>query len=575
MFANLPSDWNEFSTWGWDRISPFADHLLQTELGAESLGDWLTDWSRLARLIAETFNRLRIRTTTHTSDEEGMRGFREYSEQVMPNARAFEQAMKTKLLESGLEAEGFEIPLQRMRSDAAIFREENLGLRTEIERLETEFQALAGARTFDWDGQRLDQAELTARLAWPDRRSRERAWRALSECIANQRAAIDEIWVQLLDLRDRMARNAGFGDYRSYRWKELGRFHYSPEDCRIFHTAIQEVVVPAVNRLAEKRRRNFGIDKLRAWDDHWWERPDSEGRPPLEPFASIGQLNKTIEHVLSGVHPMFAEYYRIMEDEKLLDLEARSGKAQGGYMEELPASKRAFIFMTAVGSARDVIAQLHESGHACHVFESARWPYHYQSMLEFMPVEFIELASMAMELLATPYLGSDRGGFYTPPQLVQARSEHLMAILEFWPYMAAVDAFQHWVYENPQAARDPDQCDEAWAKLHRAFLPHLDWTDLEDTLRLSWRLQTHILLFPFYYVEYGMAQLGAVQLWANALENQEQAVRAYRSALAIGNTASLPDLYRAAGVRFDFGRDTLARAVGLIEKTLDAAEDAR
>ena len=574
MFAILPADWKVFSEWGWDRISAYADELLERELTPHSIDDWLTDWSRLARLIAETFTRLIIRTTTHTNDEAGQLRFQNYSEDVMPRARAFEQALKLKLLESGLHPEAFDIPLQRMRSDATIYREENLALHTERERLETEFSALTAARAFDWDGQPLNQAQVIAKLGLSDRETRERAWKALSECLAKQQAATDRIWVQLLDLRARMAGNAGFSDYRSFRWQELGRFYYTPDDCKAFHAAIQEEVIPAVLRLTEKRKRRLSIDHIRVWDDHWWVKPDPQGRPALEPFGTIGQLTSTIERVFSCVDPALALYYRTLNHESLLDLDARANKAQGGYMQELPASRRAFIFTTAVGSSLDVVTQLHESGHAFHVFEAARWPYHYQSMLEYMPVEFIECASMSMELLASPYLAADRGGFYAPPQLAQARSEHLTQILEFWPYMAVVDAFQHWVYENPDAARDTEQCDESWAALHRLFLPHLDWTGLEDTLRLCWRLQDHILVYPFYYVEYGMAQLGAVQLWANALEDSQKAVAAYRRALSLGNTASLPDLYRAAGVRFDFGRDTLARAVQLIERTIEELEGA-
>jgi oligoendopeptidase F len=575
MLSHLPLEWKEFSEWGWERVSPLAGGLLRRRLWARSVEKWLADWSHVARLIAESFNRLYIRTTTHTDDEEGQSRFRRYSEEVMPKARAFEQSMKTKLLESGLRPKGMSVPLRRMRIDAAIYRPENLPLLTQRERLEAEYLAITGARTADWDGVALSQPEIVAKLGHADRKTRERAWRALSACLASQQAAIDQVWIQMLDLRTQMARNAGFHDYRSYRWRELARFHYTPDDCKAFHAAIHQVVVPAVRRLSDKRRRGLSVESLRVWDDFWFLRPDRLGRPPLKPFESIGQLTTTLEKVLSCVDPAFASYYRTLRQEGLLDLEARSHKAQGGYMAELPASKRAFIFTTAVGLHWDVVVQLHESGHAVHVLEAARWPSHYQSMLDYIPMEFAELASMAMELLASPFLASTRGGVYTERQLAQARVEHLEGIVEFWPYMAVVDAFQHWVYENPDAARDTCQCDDVWASLHRVFLPHLDWSGIEDTLRLCWRLQDHILLNPFYYVEYGMAQLGAVQVWANALEDNRHAVTAYRSALSLGNTASLPDLYKAAGARFEFGPDTLARAVGLLERTIAELDESQ
>jgi oligoendopeptidase F len=220
----------------------------------------------------------------------------------------------------------------------------------------------------------------------------------------------------------------------------------------------------------------------------------------------------------------------------------------------------------------DVETQLHEGGHAFHAFESVRWPSHYQSMMDYMPIEFVELGSMAMELLASPFLSQDRGGCYAPKQFAQARLEQLEGILEFWPYMAVIDAFQHWIYENPDAAHDTRQCDEVWASLQRTFRPHIDWTDLEDTLRVSWRLQDHIMTTPFYYVEYGMARLGAVGVWANALKDHRATVKAYRKALSLGNTASVPGLYKAAGVRFAFGAEELEQAVELIESEMAEIE---
>ena len=569
MSVTLPTDPIEFSKLDWDRIAPHASKLLRRRLTPGSVDRWLMDWSALARLIAESFNRLQIRTTTHTNDDAGQVRFRKYSEEVMPKAREFEQAMKEQLLKSGLRPEGMAVPLRRMRSDSAIYRPENLPLRAKCEALESEYNALTGARTFEWDGELLNQAQVFGKLGDLDRGVRERAWRALAGCLEGQRAEIDRIWVQLLDLRLQMARNAGFKDYRSFRWRELARFDYTPQDCKLFHDAICRVVVPANQRLSEKRKRGLSLDTVRVWDAFWHLRPDPFGRPPLKPFESGAELSTIAQRIFSRVDPELAAHYRILRDEGLLDLEARSHKAPGGYMQELPASKRAFIFTVAVGLHLDVLTHLHESGHAFHVFESAGWPCHYQSMLDYGPIEFIELASMAMELLGSPFLRQDRGGYYTENQFAQARLEHLESILGFWPYMAVVDAFQHWVYENLEAARDTRQCDEVWASLCRVFMPHLDWSGVEDTLRVCWRLQGHILVSPFYYVEYGMAQLGAVGVWANALKNQAGAVKAYRKGLSLGNTVSLPDLYKAAGVRFAFGEKEVAQAVGLVEGAIN------
>jgi oligoendopeptidase F len=568
MFKALPHNCKEFMHWSWGQIEPYTDDLTQRELSADTIKSWLADWSRLASLIAESFNRLQIRTTTHTNDEDGQACFQNYSENIMPNARAFEQRMKEKLLSSGLEPDGFAIPLRKMRVDAAIFRDENLPLLTEIERLNTELLKIVGARTIDWDGDELTPAQVRTKLTEPDRSIRERAWRLLSARAAQDREAIDAIWVQLLDLRLQIARNADFGDYRAFRWQELGRFDYTPDDCKSFHAAIEEVVVPAVSSMSERRKARLGLETLRVWDDFWFMRPDALGRPPLKPYQSIEELNEKIERIFTRVDPALGGYYHIMYEEGLLDLDSRKHKSSGAYMEEFPASKRPFIFANTVGTHSDVQTQLHEGGHAFHLFEAAHWPYHYQFMLQHMPMEFLEVASMAMELLAAPYLATDQGGFYTEDEAARARVEHLEGSLGFWPYMAVVDAFQHWIYENPDAARDPCQCDEVWATLHRRYLPHLDWSGIEDTLRLYWRQQIHIFGFPFYYVEYGLAQLGAIQVWANALKDQAGAVQAYRKALSLGNTASLPDLYRMAGANFAFDAVTLNQAVELIEHTI-------
>jgi oligoendopeptidase F len=366
MHSSMPTDPIEFSKWDWDQIAPHANGLLRRRLTLSSIDEWLADWSLLARLIAESFNRLYIRTTTHTNDKANHARFRKYSEEVMPKAREFEQRMKTRLLESGLRPKGMAVPLRRMRSDSAIYRPENLALRTKCEALEAEYNELTGSRTFDWDGEKVDQAQVFGKLGDLDRGVRERAWRALAACLESQRAETDRIWVQLLDLRQQMARNAGFKDYRSFHWRELARFDYTPQDCRVFHDGIARVVVPALQRLAEKRKRGLSLDTLRIWDDFWNLRPDSLGRPPLRPFGSAAELTAIAERVFTGVDPELAAYYRILRDEGLLDLEARPHKSPVGYMQELPASKRAFIFTVAVGLHLDVDTHLHESGHAFH-----------------------------------------------------------------------------------------------------------------------------------------------------------------------------------------------------------------
>jgi oligoendopeptidase F len=569
MFTTFPQDIHLLMAWTWNQFKPYADDLLARPLTRENVGTWLTDWSTLASVIAEANNRLEIRTTTHTTDEEGQKRYSEYAENVIPLARVFDQQMKEKLLASGLEPAGFEIPLRRMRAEAALFRAENLPLRTEIEKLGIERSKITGAWAIEWQGAELTFSEAVARLQDPDRSTREQVWRRLTARIMQDREKLDDLWVKLFDLRAQIAHNAGFKNYREYRWQELARFDYTPADCHAFHRAIEDVVVPAASRLNARRKARMGVDTLRVWDNFWFMSPDPQGRPPLAPFETLDQLNDTLERMFLRVDPQLGKYYRIMRANNLLDLESRKHKAGGAYMTDMPFTRAPFIFANAVNSHDTVITVLHESGHAFHGFEANTQPYYQQRVLEFVPMEFVEVGSMAMELLAAPYLSTDKGGFYSQADATRAIVEHLEKIIGFWPYMSVVDSFQHWVYENPELGRDPRQCDAMWSAIHRRYLPDLDWTGVEDSLALYWHIQGHIMSSPFYYIEYGLAQLGAVQVWARARQNQAQAVADYRRALAKGNTATLPQLYETAGVKLAFGGDTLRQAVTLIEQVIN------
>ncbi len=568
MTDKLPNDIETFMQWAWDQIQPHAEELQNRPLDAESLDRWLRDWTDLSNRINESFNRLEIRTTTHTNDEANRERFTSYGETIMPQFRTFENNMKKKLIESKLEPDHFAVPLRRLRTEADLFRAENLPIQTEIERLNTEYSKIIGARTVEWAGEELTSPQIYAKLTEPDRSIREHAWRAVSERAAKDREHIDEIWVGLLERRLQIAKNAGFPDYRSYRWQELGRFDYTPEDCQTFHKAIEDYVVPAAMRLSQRRQERLGVDTLRVWDDYWFKRPDVSEEPPLRPFSNMDELNNLSERLFNHVDPAFGDYYRILRAEELLDLESRKHKDGGAYMHDLPFSGRPFIFSNAVGIHPDIITLLHEGGHAFHFFESSYWPYQHQSSMNYMPVEFVEVGSMAMELLAYPYLEKEKGGIYNKQETARAWVDLLEANLGFWPYMAVVDAFQHWIYENPEQARDTTTLDDMWENLHRRYLPQLDWSGIEDSLRYYWRQQGHIFNSPFYYVEYGMALLGATQVWANAVDDQEAAVAAYRRALQLGATATLPDLFKAAGAKFAFDETIVPEVVQLIEETI-------
>lgn len=566
MPANLPTTAEAFQKLTWTEIEPFANALFERELSDGSVDEWLRDWTALWALINETQTRLEVATTVDTTDEATNARYLEYLETVITPWRAAEQKLKEKLLASGIEPAGFEMPLRGMRAEAALFREANLPLFNEEDRLETEYDKIIGAQTVLWEGEERTLTQLTPYLESADRSLRERAFRVAAERRLQDRPALNALWLKLLDVRQQIALNAGFGDYRAYKWQELKRLDYTPEDNVRFHDAIEEVVVPAARRLLELRRERMGVDVLRPWDADWRMTIDPLNRPALKPFSDGAELSAKATEMFRRVDPVFGEYMEIMRRENLLDLENRKGKAPGGYMTYFAVAKRPFIFMNATGSHGDVQTMLHEGGHAFHGFETSKLPYYQQGDIA---IEIAEVASMAMELLAAPYLTAEKGGFYTSQaDADRAFADHLMGMIRFWGYMSVVDAFQHWAYTHFADAHDIDMCDAKWAELWDRFMPVEDWTGFEDSLRGYWQRQGHIYGNPFYYVEYGLAQLGAAQVWRNSLRDHKGAVAAYHHALTLGATRTLPELFAAAGAKFSLDAATLREIVPLIEETI-------
>ena len=566
MSNSLPQSIQEFMQLSWSQIEPFYRDLERRPLNETTLTAWMEDWSDLSRMVHETYRRLYVATTRDTTDEDGERRYATFLDEVYPPARAAAQTLKEKLLASNLQPAGFEIPLRNLRAQAELFRGENLPLLSEELKLATEYDRIVGAQTVVWDDQEMTLAQLQIVYQEPERPRREKAWLLEAGRWLADREAINDLWAKQLEVRGRLAENASLPDYRAYRWRQLLRFDYSPEDCTRFHQAIEEVVVPAAHRIYEKRRKRLGLEVLRPWD----LLVDPFGRPPLSPFGTVSELEEKTASIFHRVDQQLGDYFETMRREDLLDLENRKGKAPGGYCDDFKATRRPFIFMNAVGLHDDVQTLLHEGGHAFHLFEMIHLPYFHQ--LE-TPMEFNEVASMAMELLAAPYLSAEQGGFYSQEDTARARIEHLEACLLFWPYMVVVDAFQHWVYENHQEARDPANCDAKWTELWERFMPGVDWSGLEAERATGWQRKLHIHEDPFYYVEYGLAQLGAFQVWGNALKDQAGAVAAYRKALSLGGTATLPQLYATAGARLAFDAGTLSSAIRLAEETITKLEE--
>ncbi len=556
----LPQTAQEIMKWPWPKIEPYYQELETRLLNAQSLDQWMQDWSDLSRLLYESEQRLMVATTVDTSDSQAEANYHAFLDQIYSPSQAAEQRLRNKLIDSGLEPKNFSVPLRNMRAEVELFRSENLPLLSQQLKLATDYDRILGAQSVQWEGHEVTLLQLDQVLEDPERAKRERAWRLKMERWLADREAINELWIRLLEGRRQLAANAGCPDFRAYRWKQMLRFDYSPADCETFHRAIETQVLPAAERLVERRRKRLGLSCVRPWD----LLTDVSSRPPLQPFQTVSELDEKTASIFAQVDLQLGEYYNVMRREGYLDLDNRKNKAPGGYCTEYPVVRRPFIFTNAVGTQRDVETLVHEGGHAFHVFESQQLPYFHQ--LE-PPLEFVEVASMAMEFLAAPYYASPQS-FYTPAEAARARIDHLEQSLLFWPFMAVVDAFQHWVYTHHEAANEPQNCDAKWTELWGRFMTFEDWSGLDEELATGWHRKGHIHQDPFYYVEYGMALLGAVQVWRNAVTDPRKAVADYRHALSLGGTRPLPQLYSAAGARFAFDPDTLGTAVDLMERTI-------
>lgn len=563
MLKELPNTVDDLLTWKWEEIESHYAELEARPLSEQTVNEWLKDWSDLSRRVYETYNRWYVATTVNTADQNAEQGFKSFLEDIFPNAHARENNLKRKLLDSRLQPEGLAVTLRNMKAESDLFRESNLPLLTEEQKLSIEYDQIMGAQTVMWDGEEQTVAQMYAVQLEKDRARRERAFRLVIERQYKDQQAIGELWVKLMALRKQIAANAGKANYRDYAWQQKLRFDYSPDDAKSFHRALEEAVIPAALRARERCRKRLGIETVRPWDTE----VDPLGAEPIHPFKTSDELIRGTRLMFEKVHPDFGQYFQTMADEGLLDLESRKNKAPGGYCTSFDLIRRPFIFCNAVGTHEDVATLLHEGGHAFHVFETAGI-----ELLHNLNVtmEFGEVASMGMELLAAPFLTDS--GLYTEAEAARACIAHLESILTLWPYVAVVDAFQHWIYENHDRASDPIHCNEKWSEVYSRFMPGIDWSGMEQYKVVRWQRQSHIIQTPFYYIEYGLAQLGAAQVWANSKRDYQGAVRAYRRSLALGGMSTLPELFKAADAQFAFDAGTLKKSVDLIEHTIEELE---
>jgi oligoendopeptidase F len=573
MLKNLPSTPEGLIAWSWPEMAPYYQELASRSITASNVQAWLADWSSIGERVEELHARLSVATSINTADKAAEEGMNQFLDNIFPNALAAEQKLKGRLLASQLEPPGFELPLRKMRAEADLFRSANLSLLAEQQKLAIRYDKIFGAQTVNWEGEEITLTRLARNFQLPDRHRREKAWKLRADRQLADAQAINELWAKFMDVRARIAKNAGKPSFREYAWQQKLRFDYTPDDCKSFARAIQQVVVPAASRIYEKHKKNLGLASLRPWDlvDGWYSRPtNSAVAPTLKPFASIDELKQGVSTIFHHVDPLLGRYFDTMLAEGLTDLANRKNKAPGAYCTSFTSIRKPFVFVNAIGLQEDVITTLHESGHAFHIFETAGIPFIQELSV---PMEFAEVASIGMELLASPYLTRQKGGFYSESDAARARIEHLEGLILFWPFMAVVDSFQQWVYENPTQGTDSAACNAKWGELWDRFLPGVDWSGLEEVKLTGWHRKLHIHQLPFYYVEYGLAQLGAVQLFGIALKNQAGAVAAYRKALALGGTVSLPQLFATAGTRFAFDSAILKTSISLMEKVIGKLEE--
>ena len=562
----LPTTIDDIDPGQWETFAPYFEALQVHPLTPQTAHTWLENWSHISKVLTEAFHAIYIAKAIDTTDSEKEAAFLNMLDQVMPQAQVADQALKERLLtlvngDTAVFGEDMALVIRNMKNAVDLFREANIPHLTELAKLDNEYDKLTGALKADWDGEEKNLSQLTVFLQDKDRTVRERAWKTSMALWLSCRQQLNKLYTDMLSLRKQVAANADLPDYRAYAFQEKGRFDYTPMDCFIFHDAIASVVVPAAQRIYARKQKRLGLDSLRPWDTT----ADPSHAPALKPYSEVTELIEGSLNIFQQVDPSLAQHLATMAEENLLDLDTRPGKALGGFCAELPLRKRPFIFMNGVGLHDDVQTLLHEAGHAFHVFETADLPFIWQ---KDPPMEFCEVASMSMELLATPYLTQTHGGFYNPSEVARARIKHLEGIITFLPYMSVVDLFQHWAYTHIDEAMNPDMRDLAWSRLWRRFIPSINWQGFAAEHMTGWHRKPHIFGSPFYYIEYGMAQIGALQIWRNSLYDHKRAIVAYRRALALGGTKTLPELFAAAGAEFRFDTAMLSGLVELVEKTI-------
>lgn len=564
----------EFDATCWGEIEPRLRELLQRPVeSAVELEQWLVDRSEIAAACSEGEANLYINMTCDTGDAGARQAYLDYIEQVAPKLKqmGFELDRRQVALctRHGLDQGRYLVMHRDTAAAVELFREENVPVQTELERLSQEYQQISGAMCVVFEGEEKTLPQMGKYQESPDRSVREAAYRAVAERRMVDAGRLNEIFDEMIAKRDLLARNAELPSFVEYAFRGKLRFDYTPEHCRAFHQACEQEVMPFCRELDEARAGSLGLSELAPWD----LAVDPKGRGALRPFDKGPDLVARTRRVFDRLDPELGEMFRSMGDGsnasgarngECLDLDSRPGKAPGGYQYMRDKIRKPFIFMTAAGLHRDVETMIHEAGHAFHSLLCRDEPLlHYRHA----PLEFCEVASMSMELLTMPYWDE----FYPDEMdLARARRKQLEGAIGLLPWIATIDAFQLWLYAHPGHSHT-DRA-EQWLHLEHRFGHQghrVRWDGLREFRTHVWQRQQHLFSAPFYYIEYGIAQIGALQLWLRSLEEGEDvAIEAYKRAMSLGGSRPLPELFAAAGLEFDFGPATVGRLVDRVRAEL-------
>lgn len=547
----------------WETIAPLYKNLLDRKLDSViELEKWMQDRSELEAALEEDFAWRYIRMTCDTTNEELTKSFQYFATEIEPKTSEFSHKLNEKLLTSPfleeLDSKKYFIYLRNLKNQYKLFRQENIPLFTEIQLEQQKYGAIAGAMTIDYNDHEYTLEQAANFLKEQNRDVRKEVYEKIQARRLQDRNTLNDLFNKLVALRHKVAINAGYENYRDYMFSALGRFDYTPNDCFLFHEAIENEVTPLLKLFAEERKNKMNLSSLEPYDTE----VDISGKPALKPFQNAEELiNKTIR-CFSKIHPYMGECLETMKSNQLLDLESRKGKAPGGYNYPLAETGAPFIFMNSANSMRDLTTIMHEGGHAVHTFISNDLPL---NDFKHLPSEVAEVASMSMELISMDYWSEFLSN---SDELRRAKEDQLKDVLKTFPWVAAIDSFQHWIYTHPQHTNE--ERDQAWEEIFDRFgASFVDWINYPNVKHTLWQKQLHLFEVPFYYIEYAIAQLAAIAIYKHYKENPKETITNYLSALKLGYTKTIKEIYEIAGIRFDFSETYIKELVQFIKNELE------